>query len=229
MSTLWDKLTKKKDPPPVSPELKIYNPLQKKINDLLHLNMVENGVDLATISFTIRKIREVVRQVEDQALKFADYIILGRTLDGKEIRKMIRLIPAENPDGDTTHSVIMFSRLDGFQYDKGFHEGLAYEKNKGEFREGDKLYYRPTPDGSSEPIKLPWETETVSVSDLDNTGKITDNDVKRGTMTYWDFGNQFKDEGGNDYVEWYIVEMDESGYFEIWVGSETDPSRISDD
>ena len=48
-------------------------------------------------------------------------------------------------------------------------------------------------------------------------------------MTYWDFGNQFKDDGGNDYTEWYIVEMDDNGYFEIWVGREIDPARISDD
>ena len=49
------------------------------------------------------------------------------------------------------------------------------------------------------------------------------------SMTYWDFGNQFKDDGGNDYTEWYIVEMDDNGYFEIWVGREIDPARISDD
>jgi|GEM_PF-6240123 len=229
MSTLWEKLTKKKDPPPTPAELQIYNPLKKKINDLMHLNMVENGIDLAAISFTIRKIREVIRQIDGQAFKFADYVIIGRTLDGKEIRKTIRLIPAENPDGEMTHSVLLFNRLDGFQYNKGFHDGLAYESNGGEFKEGDKAYYRPTPDGSSEPIKLPWEAETVMVQDLDNNGKVEDNEVKRGSLTYWDFGNQFKDEGGSDYVEWYIVEMDENGYFEIWVGCETDPSRISDD
>jgi hypothetical protein len=226
MATLWDKLTKKKEP--VSPtEFKVYNPLKLKIGDPMKMELFEDTTDLSRINFTVTGLREVVRTIDDQDFKFADYMLLGRTLDNQEIHYLVRLIPMENAEADITHSVILFNRLDGFGYNKDFHEGLAFERNGGEFKEGDKIYFRPNVAGTQEMIKTPWDAVTSFIKDLDHSGKIEEGEIKQGALTYWDFGNEFVDDSGHRYIEWYVVEMDGNGYFEIWVGKEIDPSRIS--
>ena len=210
MATLWDKLTKKKAPE-VIVENTIYNLLSARINDAVKINTVDLEID----RFVVKTIREVKRRVNGQDFILADYDVAS----DKMLR--IRLNPADNPDSKLTHDVILFAKLgDDMPYDKAFHEGLAYEENKGEFTEGDATYWRVNDQ------KKPWNAKTVVLRDLDNSGKVDTNEAVEGELTYWDFWRNTKDEADNEVTEFYIVEMDGDGVFTFWVGTQIDPLRI---
>ena len=95
------------------------------------------------------------------------------------------------------------------------------------FKEGDKTYYRPNVAGTQEMVKTPWEAVTTSVCDEDRNGKVDPNEIRTGRLTYWDFGNEFKNDANQSYIEWYIVNMDGNGYLTIMIGPEVDLGRIS--
>ena len=224
MPTLWEMLTKKKTEEEETPlELQFQNPLQLRIGATVKLDVLDGDEDLSGLNFEVRQIREVKRTIEGQTFYFADYDLLGRALTGGgEVRKRLRLIPLEDPEAEQTHSVLLLNLLDEFGYDQPFEEGLAYDRNNGEFREGDAMYWRP--DG----IKEPWEAETAYIRDADSDGKVEEDEIKIGGLRYWDFGRDTEDEAGNTVTEWYLVEMDTgNGYFEIWIGTEINPVRVS--
>ena len=228
MPTLWEMLRKKVEDankPVAKPlEFQFYNPLGIRINHTMKIDMVEQGEDLAPLNFTLRQIRVVDRQVGQQNFQFVDYDVMARSLVGKpNLNMRVRLIPMEDPDANATHNVILFKKLTEFGYHQEFHEGLAFEKNNGEIQEHEAFeatYWRP--DGITEP----WECSTTLLRDEDNSGKVDENEARHGKLTYWDFHRQTTDDTG-DFIEWYMVEMDDKGYFEIWVGKEISAVRIS--
>jgi hypothetical protein len=180
-------------------------------------------MDLSQIIFSVQQIREVKRTIDNQVFHFVDYDIFGRSVDSDTpIKKRLRLIPLENPDENQTHSILLLSLLDEFGYNKSFEESLSFDNNGGEFQEGDAIYWRP--DG----IKEPWSATIACIKDTNNDGKVESNEIKTSKLKYWDFGRDTQNEAGNSITEWYVVEMDDnSGYFEIWIGSEINPTRIS--
>ena len=228
MPTLWEMLKKKvsgEEEEQEEPlELQFHNPLQLEIAHTVKLDVIDtDGVDLGPLNFDVRQIREVKRVIGDQTFFFVDYDLLGRSLAGDEIRKRLRLIPMENPDAETTHDVLLLNRFDEFAYHEEFVKGLAFDQNNGEFyeQEFEATYWRP------EGVEEPWDARTAYIRDADSDGKVEEDEIRIGTLRYWDFGRDTEDDGGNTITEWYMVEMDENGYLEIWIGAEINPTRIS--
>ena len=71
-----------------------------------------------------------------------------------------------------------------------------------------------------------WNAKTTTLADKNYDGKIDTNEVSKSTLTYWDFWRNTTDEGGNEVLEFYFVEMDVNGYFEFWVGQKLESSRV---
>jgi hypothetical protein len=211
MATLWDKLTKKKAPE-VIVENTIYNPFGVRVNDSVKINTI----DLEKENLVFNAIRQVKRTINRVEHSFADYD-LGPQRD-QPLR--IRLVPMENPDSKLTHDVLLLAKVGECVYNKEFHEGLAFEANEGVFEEGETKYWRVNDQ------QEPWLAKTVTLQDLDLSGKIDINEATKGSLTYWDFWRETEGEGGDKVIEFYIVEMDQDGYFTFWVGQQIDPLRI---
>lgn len=209
MPTLWEMLWngKKKE---VIQELLYNNPLQAKINDIVKIDMIE----LKDFTFKIEALREVRRVIGDKNYPLADY-----DLASAEKNLRLRLIPC---DGEISHKVILLEKIDECEYNKDFHEGLDYSKNKGEFTEGEDMYWRV------DDVQSEWNAKTFYLHDNDKSGKIDENEVEKRQISYWDFWRETEDEAGNKILEFYVVEMDkETGWFEFWKGPEINTLRIS--
>jgi len=213
MPTLWEMLTKKSKP---AVEFKFYNPLKMKIGNSIKIDIL----DFEKFNFTIQTLREVKRIVDNENFLFADYAILARPLDGDSVSRRLRLMPMEHSDGNLTHKVLLLNKIAECEYDKNFHEGLSYEQNQGIFTEADATYWRV------DDVKNEWNATTVTLQDIDNNGRLPPNEIKHGKLTYWDFWRQTEIDG-NSLIEFYFVEMDQNGFFEFWVGSEINPTRVT--
>jgi len=211
MATLWDKLTKKKKPEVVV-ENTIYNPFGVRINDSVKINTI----DLEKENFVFNAIRQVNRSINGVNHSFADYDLGPQ----REQPLRIRLVPMENPDSKLTHDALLLSKIGECVYNKEFHEGLSFEANEGVFEEGETKYWRVND------LQKPWLAKTVTLQDLDHSGKVDLNEATKGALTYWDFWRETEGEGEDKIVEFYIVEMDQDGYFTFWVGQQIDPLRI---
>ena len=218
MPTLWEILTGADEE---EVESQFTNPLHVCIGNQVGIDTLE----LEDMNFNVRALREVTRHVDDKEFQYADYILVACPFGGGDtVKKKLRLVPLdEHSDGKMTHFALLFDLLDEFKYHEDFHKGLAFE-NKGEFTEGDNMYYRVND------LQAPWECTIKHISDLDGDGEVEMDEVEDAAMTYWDFWREFDDEGGNKVLEFYIVEMDnDSGWFQIWIGKEIDQHRVEID
>lgn len=216
--TLWEMLTKKK----AIAEFEHYNPLHLRIGNTVKIDTI----DTADLIFTLQSIREVTRRIDGEDHKFCDYDLTARPYGKDEARKRLRLIPREEKDRNFTHDVVLFEFREEFPYEEGFHDWL---KNNFEVVLGDLNPNDPDPPKywRVNDLKSAWEAKTVSMRDEDGNGKIDDDELRKGQLTYWDFWRNVNDEGGNKVLEFYNVEMDQDGMFSIWVGRLIDPLRVS--
>jgi hypothetical protein len=197
-------------------ETTIYNPLELRKGHTLRIDTLEHE----KVVFAVDSLREVARKLGGTTNFFVDYDIVARPFDAEPVARRLRLVPVENP-GDETHSALLLTKLAECGYDKNFHDGLAWENNKGEFTEGDAKYWRVND------LKEPWQAVTKTLRDLDGSGKIDAAEVTPNLINYWDFWRETEDEAGNKVLEFYIVEMDKDGFFEFWLGRQIDLNRIS--
>lgn len=218
MATLWEILTKKKDPP-VPQELQINNPLKMLVgNSIISID----SPNLSGLRFVAKGIREIGRKVDRQTHSFVDYDLIGRDLQSETTEIRLRLVPLENPDGNLTHSSVLLSLYDQFKWNEGFYSTL----NNVEKNSPDDPDLRCDDDGSEwwrvNDATTPWEATSLFLEDLDHNGKIDINEVQHEQIVYWDFWRQIE----NESLEFLMVEMDENHFFQIWRGKEIDPNRI---
>jgi len=213
MPTLWEMLIKKKEKV-ISQDEIFYNPLKLRIGNHIRVN----NLDLGKLSFSLTNLRVVERVVDDKSFRFVDYDLTARPLDSEPIRQRIRVTPHD----DGTFGVLLLKHFTGFGYDEAYHNGLSYEKNKGETYEPDwdATYWRVND------MQTEWTAETDTLIDANNDGTITKDEVKHGKLTYWDFWRETNVESIK-VLEFYLIEMNgEDGWFDIWVGQEIDPNRV---
>lgn len=210
MPTLWEILTKK-HPVQKPLELTIVNPLGLRIGNSLQINTV----DYENLTFSFVSLRETQRDIGDMSVFFVDYDLLARPYDGDPVGCRLRLIPEQGDNKEC--DVILLHKISECGYDKGFHDGL---KGQQEFVEGEVTYYRVNE------MNDEWNATITTLADKNYDGKIDTNEVSKAAMTYWDFWRNTIDEGGNEILEFYFVEMDANGYFEFWVGQKLESSRV---
>jgi len=182
MPTLWQILTKTapEEEKVVPVEDQHYNPLKAHIGNRVKIDTLE----CEELDFNIRSLQDSSREIGEETFRHADYVLVAKPFGGGGgdfVKKKLRLVPLEDSDGEMTHSAVLLNLLDEFEYDKEFHEGLDFEQNQGEFREGDATYWRVND------LRDPYEAAIKHISDLDGDGVVEEEEVQDAAMTYWDF------------------------------------------
>lgn len=222
MPTLWEILTKRKEEE-ILAEDQVYNPLKLRIAGSDDQSIITvDTVDFVGLKFIVKEIRETQRELDGEQHTFVDYAIHARDLEDNQIERHLRLMPLEDPDGDLTHNCVLLERLDAFGWNEEFHafiNEVSDDEDVADFQiDDDKSQWWRIND-----IKTAWEATTSRLKDIDHSGKIDEDEVKQGYLTYWDYWRQ--NEEGTD-TEFLFIEMDDNGYFELWRGKEIDPNRI---
>lgn len=216
MPTLWELLTRpKKEVKPI--ELRFYNPLKLRIGNAVRLDMI----DFENLNFSVNQMRESNRVIEGDDHYFVDYDLTARPYEGDDVNVRLRLIPIASPDSESTHNVLLLTKIGDCGYEKEFHDGLAFEVNNGELEEAGNKYWRVND------IKEHWEVEASLLRDKDNSGKVDITEVQKQPYHYWDYWRETEIDGVNT-IEFYLVEMNsKTGSFEFWLGREIDQNRVS--
>lgn len=216
-----------------------YNPYKIKVGSFFKID----HLDYEELNFEVVAFREVKRILPDDDRFMCDYDLFARDVKGDEILLRLRLVPIENPDGEMDHHAILLKRVEEFGYDKDFHESLAEPWENPDTGENEYTLFLNVVDNDGNVVEeegclvqdqfwrvndvtAEWEAETAFVRDKDNDGTIEESEVDRHKMWYWDYWRQTVLDGV-EVMEFYIIEMDnESGYFELWRGTQIDPARI---
>jgi hypothetical protein len=214
--TLWEMFTGKKDPPV---EEQYFNPIRAKIGNAVAIN----DLDLKSYDFLVREIRQYQRTIEGQQFLFADYVLRAQPLKGNEVVLRLRVNPAAKDVAGLTHTVLVLRLYDELAYDKDFHGVVTDTTKKIEVTEDGltQTYWRINDVQSS------YLAQVAVISDVNQDGKVEEEEVRKLQIEYWDYWRETLDEAGSKVVQFLFVEMDkESGWFQLWRGEEINPQRV---
>jgi hypothetical protein len=217
--TLWEILLDKFSGPS---ELRYYNPLRARIG----VSVTIDTVDLRDLNFFLREIREYQRRVGPQEFTFVDYALLARPLHGDDVAVRLRLnpIPSTQRSGGREYHVLMLRLDDEFEYSADFEKllndpsGLFQIRQDGEVQEEFERLHG---------LKTPYQARVSFLRDINQNQHIERDEIDVLELKYWDFARETRDEADQPVTEYLFVEMDgETGWFQIWRGSELDPQKI---
>jgi hypothetical protein len=199
--TLWQRLTAKKPQVPQEPQR--YNPLNVKIASTVTINLA----DYQSKYYKVSGIREITRNVNGRKHKYVDY-----TLQYNDEHLRLRTIPNEDK-----YHLILLRLYDEILYDEEFlkicrdHQEFHVTDNDNNGEES--IYYRVGD------LKNPWKCN----------GEFTEGGVWNNyKMEYWDYSRITKDEADQDITQYLYIEMDkDSGRFQLWLGDQLEPSRVT--
>lgn len=220
MPTLFQILFGRKQVAEQPLESKIFNPLDLRVGNALKINTLE----LERLGFNLKALREVTCNIGNEKHSFVDYDLVARPFGSEPVSKRLRLVPANN---DVGFDVALIEKIGECGWnDEGtedFIKSLDYNVHQGVFTEGegdDQVTFWRINDVQSE-----YKGNTLLLADKDNSGKVDQNEVEKGELTYWDYWREFE-EAGNKLIEFYFVELDQNGYVEFWRGRQLDPNRV---
>jgi hypothetical protein len=215
--TLWEMWTGKKQPPV---EERYFNPMKAKIGSALTIN----DIDLKQYDFTVQEMREYKRTIAGKDYLFTDYVLHAQPLKGDAVVVRLRVNPTGQTDGGPTHNVLVLRLYDEMGYDKGFHGVVTDTTKKIEVTDNNVAQTYDRINGVQNPYKA-----TVSVvRDVNQDGKVEEDEVETLQLEYWDYCRETKDEAGNETVQFLFVEMDAtSGWFQLWRGEEINQTRVT--
>jgi hypothetical protein len=211
MPTLWEML-KKKVSPPVAKSKQIDNPLHAKIGSSVQFDVL----DYRDMTFFVKEIHAVERNINGENHPFSDYMLLARPLGQDDIEAKLRLVPTT---GDQTHSTLLLRKHDSLPFQQDFRDILNEEEfatNEDGVETG--RYWRIVEGVGS------YKTTAKIVTDKNEN---TEDPFGKLSVEYWDYWREFKDEAGADTKEYLFVEMEkENGFFTIWKGLEINAQRV---
>lgn len=208
-----------------SQETKIDNPLKVRIGGVMTIN----SIDYDGLVFNVQTITEYRRSGASLGLRkdltFTDYDLLARPYGKDDVRVKVRLMPTEGKVAETSHNVLVLKVYDELPYNEGLHGVVkAGTKVFDCFNDGvlTAKYFRIND------LNDPYTATLKVLKDEDGNGKVDEDEVATRTLEYWDYWREIKDEAGQAFNDYCFVEMDtETGYFQIWTGSEVDSSRVA--
>jgi hypothetical protein len=214
--TLWEMWTGKKQP---AVEERYFNPMKAKIGSILNIN----DIDLKQYDFSVKEIREYKRTIGGKDYLFSDYVLHAQPLKGDAVLLRLRVNPTGQSDGSPTHNVLVLRLYDEMGYDKGFHDVVTDTTKKIEVTDNNVAQSYDRINGVQDSYKA-----TVSVvRDVNQDGKVEEDEVDTVQVEYWDYCRETQDEAGNPSVEFLFVEMDTtSGWFQLWRGEEINQGRV---
>lgn len=217
--TLWEMLLDKMQGPA---EFRYYNPLRARIGSAVTLD----GVEWRDLNFFVVSIHEYKRSISGQDFLFVDYALVSRPLGGEKMLIRLRLMPVDDPDQEAgvTHHVLLL-RLDA---------DLPYDEELHQVVKDDTKHFQVLEDGEVQAeyarindVGTPYQTDVTIVRDVNLDKHVTRDEIEKRRVEYWDYWREVKDEAGQPRREFLFVEMDsENGWFQIWKGSEIDPTRV---
>lgn len=213
--TLWQKWTQSK--PVEKPlELQCFNPLGVKVGDLVTLDVL----DYRSAGFKVEEIRENDRGLGEKA-KFADYVLIPFKRDSG---RSIRLRCYQTPDRTMSYQAVILEWYDGLPFDQGLADHCNAETGFFEVFQDGVLQESFSRVGGLRGASV---IHVRSYKDDDGSGEVDLDEVETFDMDCWDYVRDAKDEAGQPYERYLIVEMDKrNGWFEIWTGHTVDPERV---
>jgi len=188
------------------------NPLNARIGGVVNLTL-PGWEDL---DFKVLALRQVVRNIGDEAFPFTDYRLLSRDMEGNEFHYGLRYIPLDEPDLESglTHRVFLLTPVMEHEYDEALDDDLhdcqpvTYKSLNAEGEEVEETWSDRV-DG----VELPYECVVHTLSDQDHDGEVDRDEVEEETMVFFDFERSTRVEGQIDQeVEYLFIEIDDTGF-----------------
>lgn len=197
------------------PEQSIYNPIGSKVGGVVKIN----NLDYRDYRFTVKSIAELT--VGD--IKMTDYTLLARPIGQEDVEVRLRVVPNPDTKSRITHRAIVLKLYDELAYDEGLHDVVRSDEKKFVI------------DDDTDPTNIIhdefWRVNDVSksyvatVQELNLVG-VSFVEDKTSKMEFWDY-SRLTTVDSVEVEEFVFVQMDkESGWFQIWRGSEVIPERI---
>ncbi len=217
--TLWEMLTGAVQGPT---ELRYYNPLRARVGASVTIDQL----DWKDYTFFVREVREYRRLIGGREFLFVDYVLVSRPLNADEVLMRLRLNPVEDPDavGGLTHHALLLRLSDEMAYDEGLYKVVTDTTRKFQVIEEGKV--------TAEYLRLndvtdSYKAQVAVLKDTDHNNRVDPDEVERLEIEYWDYAREVSDQAGQPEREYLFVEMDtNSGWFQIWQGTEADPQKV---
>jgi hypothetical protein len=187
----------------------IYNPINAKVGCAVTID----DLDYRGNNFFVKEIHELDVAMGGKSFKTADYVLQANPLQGDAINVRLRVCPAET--GTIPFRALVLSLYDELEFNEGLHNVVKDDSKKfvvdDEKTGAHEEYWRVNDVG----ISYPTAITTLPVI-LTGSNKIE----------YWDYSRMTKIDGV-EIEQFLFVEMNtDSGYFQIWRGSEINPEQV---
>lgn len=195
----------------------VYNPIKAKVGSFVNLDVL----DYRGLNFFVKEIHEW----KVSGNTFVDYVLLARPISGGDKTCRLRLVPNTNLEEQFTHTAILLDKYDSLAYEEGLHNVVKDQKSdKFIVDEPEKKvhdeFFRVSSGSDG------FEATVTVLCDLDGSGKVDQNEVKRHKTQFWDYSRNAKIDGVNT-DQFLFVEMNkDNGWFEIWKGAAINPSNV---
>lgn len=197
------------------------NPLDLRINTPVLVSKV-NGPEFDGFTFSVKEIREYVRQIDGKDFGFTDYVLAGtnaKTFNPEDsVTVRLRLVP--NLAG--AQDALLLRIYDELAFDPGFLEVLKDTTGIFEVRDNDsgtvETYSRIND------LKDPYDAAVMVITGTTEGGKAPPGKVTSEKLEYWDYWREIEIGGGKTAKQYAFVEMNsDTGWFQIWRGTEFFP------
>ena len=206
--------------PVVKPKEVIYNPIKAKISSIVSF---EHDLELRGKDFVIDSMEAYTTHIGSKEFKHTDYL-----LRNGDTRLRMRVSPNSEPKG---YQVELYRYYDEMGWDQGFWDVLNHDSHEFEVNEDDHGNHL------EEPRKYwrvnnavdPYLAEKQILKDVDGDGKISDNEVVKESVNYWDYSRETDDpDTQTSFIEYIMVEMDnDTKYFHLYRGRKIENFQLS--
>ena len=231
-------------------ELQFHNPLGSRVGSTISF---EHEPALADINFIVEAISVYQTKIAAASFYHTDYHLKGISREqAAPVRFRLRLIADENVENPLGHRVQLLRLIADKDYDQDLQEKVLaspdgtidsavdengyrfFNESATDFVEGSSKYWRV------EDVLDPYVARVTILRDTDGNGTIEDDELEKQTVMYWDYSRLTPDPlTGADTTEFLTAEMDRgelnkatgemdgTGHFKFFCGTEVLPSQIA--
>jgi hypothetical protein len=188
----------------------IYNPINAKVGCAVTID----DLDFRGNNFFVKEVYELDATMGGKSFKTADYVLQANPLQGDTITVRLRVCPAEAGSSGLPFRTLVLSLYDELEYNEGLHNVVKDDSKKfvvdDEKTGAHEEYWRVNDVGT------PYSATITTTLPIPGSNKIE----------YWDYSRMTKVDGV-EMEQFLFVEMNtDSGYFQIWRGSEVNPEQV---
>ena len=200
----------------------IDSPLPIKISSYISIRTP----DFVNYNFKVEKISENTHDFGDKFIKSYDYDLIAKALNQPDYHLKVRLIPDKKSKNDIKYQALVLTLYYEQSYHEDFHQVLKDMTGKFIVTD-DKDDDDPSNDTEETfrrmgSLSEPYQIESIIIEDSDGNKKVSENEVEKANIEYYDYYLKTKDR-----TEFLFVEMNkDTGWFKIWRGTEIFPEKI---